>query len=249
MRLSRKACLRMAFVKLKDCLMRVPFARPTTDFPTLPYAFRLSQPFKPSPTLESKKHNLRTAAERINRLLIRPDEVFSFWHAVGNPNNRKRFREGRSIHAGKATTDIGGGLCQASGIIHHMALLTGLDILERHNHSVDLYTEESRFAPLGTDATVFYGFKDLRLRNNTGGPIRLVLEVGTDQVSLQLLSDNPIPVRELAIRTTLSDDGSKHVTVTDTARSRIVSTSVYHPLRSCHTEQPTPKTAPNNTFN
>lgn len=240
MKLSCKARLRMAFVKLKDSLLRVPFARPAHENPILPYSFCISQPFKPSATLESKKHNLRAAAERINPLLIRPGEVFSFWRAVGNPNNRKRFREGRSIHAGKTTLDVGGGLCQASGIIHHMALLTGLDILERHNHSVDLYTEESRFAPLGTDATVFYGFKDLRLRNNTDGLLRLRLDVGHDQITLQLSSDKPLSIRELAIETTLSSEGDKHVTVTDTARSRVVSTSVYRPLQPCHAQHPTP---------
>lgn len=150
MRLSTKAALRMSLVKFVDFIRRTSFARPTDKFPTMPYSISLSQPLRPSPTLENKKHNLGVTSGCLNSLIIRPGEVFSFWHTVGNPNDRKRFREGRSIHAGQVTLDVGGGLCQASGIIHHIALLAGLQILERYNHSVDLYTEESRFAPLGT---------------------------------------------------------------------------------------------------
>jgi vancomycin resistance protein VanW len=40
-----------------------------------------------------------------------------------------------------------------------------LEIIERHAHSIDIYREEERFTPLGADATVVWGFKDLRLRN------------------------------------------------------------------------------------
>lgn len=230
MKLSTKASLRMSFVKLLDFIKRVPFARPTDNFPAMPYSITVNQPLLPSPTLENKKHNLCVAADRINNLLIRPGEVFSFWHTVGNPNDQTRFREGRSIHAGRVTFDVGGGLCQASGIIHHAALLAGLHILERYNHSVDLYTEISRFAPIGTDATVFYGFKDLRFRNNTDGNIRLQLEIDTDKVTLHMSSNIPIHPRSLSTDIKISPDGNKMVSIADTTTLRIVSTSLYRPL-------------------
>jgi hypothetical protein len=51
--------------------------------------------------------------------------------------------------------------------VYHIGIIAGLDIIERYNHSVDIYTDDTRFAPLGTDATVVYGYKDLRIRNNT----------------------------------------------------------------------------------
>ncbi|HTP30232.1 MAG TPA: VanW family protein, partial [Anaeromyxobacteraceae bacterium] len=40
---------------------------------------------------------------------------------------------------------------------------------ERHSHSIDLYTDSTRFAPLGADATVAYGRKDLRFENTLTG--------------------------------------------------------------------------------
>ena len=46
------------------------------------------------------------------------------------------------------------------GAIFHLALLfLKLEIIERHQHSVDIYTEENRYTPLGTDASVFLGTK------------------------------------------------------------------------------------------
>ena len=228
MNIATKARLRALYLRLCDTLHRTAFARPdTTDVGLL--VTEITQPFLPSATLESKKHNLREAARCINVLTIQPGQVFSFWHAVGNPNNRKRFSEGRSIHHGKLSLDVGGGLCQASGIIHHLALLVGLHILERHNHSVDLYADDARFCPLGSDATVFYGFKDLRLRNNLSTPIRLKLIVETDQLRAQLFAKTSIPTNQLTFQRTLHDDGTKYVRVTD-QQGNVLSTSVYESL-------------------
>jgi len=60
--------------------------------------------------------------------------------------------------------DYGGGLCQLSGIIYHAVLEAGLEILERHPHSLDIYTATTRYTPLGSDAAVVYGHKDLRFK-------------------------------------------------------------------------------------
>ncbi|MCM1349161.1 MAG: VanW family protein [Firmicutes bacterium] len=158
-----------------------------------------------------------------------PGEVFSFWRVVGNPNNPRRFTYGRSLHNGVPVKDYGGGLCQASGIIHHISLMAGLEILERHNHSVDLYTDETRFAPIGTDATVFYGYKDLRVRNNAGFPLRFILNVEEKRLKLTLESSCPINARELVIDCRQDDRGVKSVAIRTTS-GQTVSESTYLPL-------------------
>lgn len=226
--LALKSTLRMAATRFRDALSSSRFARQRDIETDMPYSLVLTQPFMPSPTLEAKKHNLREAARLINRVTVMPGETFSFWRIVGNPNDPSRFMEGRSIRAGVATTDRGGGLCQISGIIHHAALLAGWKITERHNHSVDLYTDETRFAPLGTDATVFYGFKDLRLLNNTGAPLKFHLDILSTELKFTVTSSAPITVHPLDISLETDPSGTKHVTV---ARSgRVVSTSRYLPL-------------------
>lgn len=50
-------------------------------------------------------------------------------------------------------------------MVYHLALIAGLKVTERHSHSVDIYEEDQRYTPLGADATVVWGFKDLRLHN------------------------------------------------------------------------------------
>ena len=154
------------------------------------HAIRLSQEIKPSETIENKKYNLALASAMINEYVIMPNGVFSFWHVIGDP--KKRFRKGRAIIRGKVSEEVGGGLCQVSGLLYHVSLLAGLEIIERHNHSIDLYTDETRYTPLGTDATVVYGYKDLRIKNNNPFPVSFQLSQKEDTIEVQLLSPQPM---------------------------------------------------------
>jgi vancomycin resistance protein VanW len=92
---------------------------------------------------------------------------------------------------------VGGGLCQLSGIVYHTALLAGLTILERYNHTVDIYKEEDRFTPLGADATVVYGYKDLRFLNNTPVPLQLSFAFETEAITCGIKSAADLTVRDL----------------------------------------------------
>ena len=47
---------------------------------------------------------------------------------------------------------------------------------------MDIYDEDSRFTPLGTDATVVYGYKDLLIRNNKNEAIQFKIEVFPKQI-------------------------------------------------------------------
>jgi len=150
----------------------------------------LSQEIKKNETYESKLYNFSIASQKINRYVIKPNAIFSFWRIIGNPN--KLFRNGRTIQNGKIIDDVGGGLCQVSGIIYYISLISGLKILERHNHSVDIYNDETRFCPLGTDATVVYGYKDLRILNTNSYPIKFELEIKDKLIQIKLFSTEKI---------------------------------------------------------
>lgn len=230
MRQSSKSALRNFSRRMCDAFSRHRFAcrRGRLTGVALPYFISIAQPMPPSEALEAKRHNLRQAARRINDVVVLPGEVFSFWRIVGSPHDARRFKAGRTIRGGEVCLDLGGGLCQASGIIHHLAIRAGLEVVERHCHSVDLYTDATRFAPLGTDATVFYGYKDLRLRNNLGAPLRFVMDVQTDRVVLMLQCGAPIVERALDIVTTTDKHGVKLSIVVD-PEGREVCRSVYRP--------------------
>lgn len=148
------------------------------------------QEIKRNETYDSKVHNFRIAANKINEIVVLPGEIFSFWWIIGNPVGQ--FSKGRTIQAGKIVEDVGGGLCQVSGIIYYIALVSGLEVLERYNHTMDIYTDETRFCPLGTDATVVYGFKDLRIRNSKSYALKFELMVEPEYLTIILRSEGEI---------------------------------------------------------
>ena len=133
----------------------------------------IEQPVKANATAINKVHNLSLAITQLNNIIIQPGQIFSFWYLVGDPSKKNGYQKSRSIINGELEAAVGGGLCQLSGLIYFLALQAGLTITERHAHSIDIYKEEERFAPLGSDATVAYGYKDLRFINPYDFTIRL----------------------------------------------------------------------------
>jgi vancomycin resistance protein VanW len=109
----------------------------------------LTQALLPTHYSENKRHNLALAMQQLQHRAIAPGQVFSFWRWVGQPNHAKGYREGRSLVGDVLRAEVGGGLCQLSGLIYFLALRAGLQIVERHAHSRDIYTDATRFTPLG----------------------------------------------------------------------------------------------------
>ncbi len=161
------------------------------------FSIAIRQPIFPNPFLENKIHNLRLAIGRVEKVVVLPGEVFSFWKIVGAPGKKQGFREGRNLIAGKLQQDFGGGLCQLSGILYHAALVGGLKIEERHNHSTDFYADHERLTPLGADATVAFGYKDLRLENGFPFPVRFGFDLKNDGLVCRLESPVFLPAAAL----------------------------------------------------
>lgn len=123
------------------------------------------QPIMQSNFYDNKVINITRGAMLLNQSLIRPSQSWSFWHRTRRPDTSNGFVAGRNLVNGKLIAQTAGGLCQLSSMAYHLALLSGLIISERHPHSIDIYEEHQRYTPLGADATVVWGFKDLRLYN------------------------------------------------------------------------------------
>jgi vancomycin resistance protein VanW len=222
------------FVKLllrsaNDIANRLRFARKRESGLQFGFEISLSQEIKPSETLGNKLYNIATAADKINGCIIFPGEILSFWKIVGNPESQ--LKPSRSIIAGKIATETGGGICQVSGIIYHIGILAGLEILERHNHSIDIYTDETRFTPLGTDATVVYGYKDLRVRNNFDFPIKFILEITNKSLSIKMLSSQKVNKRQLVYE--VSESETEAFATVKIANHETVSRSVYKKHADC----------------
>lgn len=218
-----KVYLKVGLKKIDDFLNKIPFAEKNT-YEELSHKISIQQPFISKELLENKKHNLRVASQKINEITIYPNEIFSFWKIVKNPNNKNIYKPGRSLIAGNIQEEIGGGLCQISGAIFHLALLSRLEIVERHQHSVDIYTDETRYTPLGTDATVVFGYKDLRIKNNYEFPIRFHFSVHENLFIGELFSKEKIESSSLHYE--IKDvENQKTVSIID--KNEIISVSYY----------------------
>ena len=163
-----------------------------------PVAVALWQPVMPSAVLEAKLANLRRGAALLDLGVIEPGAGWSFWSQVGRPTARNGFQEGRNLVDGRLVRQVGGGLCQLSGLVHHLALLAGVEIVERHAHSIDIYREEERHTPLGADATVVWGFKDLRLRNPHPVAVSIGCSVEGHRLVGCIRAAGPIPTRSVS---------------------------------------------------
>jgi len=158
---------------------------------------KIEQPIHPNPLAENKIFNIQLATQEIQQVIIQPNEVFSFWRIVGKPTKKKGYKIGRNIINNELQADIGGGLCQVSGMIYHLALTCGMKIEERFNHTVDLYEEDNRYTPLGMDATVVFGHKDLRFRNTKEVPVLLRFRVNSEKFIGYLYAGEEFKTNEL----------------------------------------------------
>lgn len=121
----------------------------------------------------NKIKNLRLAIEKLDGLVIKPGETFSYWRLIGNTTKRKGYVEGMTLFYGTFRTGIGGGLCQLSNLIYWMTLHTPLNVTERHRHSYDVFPDANRKQPFGSGATCFYNYLDLQIKNDTNQAYQL----------------------------------------------------------------------------
>ncbi len=148
----------------------------------------------------NKLHNIRLALDVLEGTNLARGELFSFWDRIGEPTLHRGYKEGATFIHRQVTTTPGGGLCQISGLIYNLALLSDFQILERFPHSIDAYGE-NRYIPLGRDATVAFGKKDLRFVNTHTAPVVFHFSVTPELLSGQVTS--PVPLKgEVVIEVT-----------------------------------------------
>lgn len=175
--------------------------------PTLSHLHGLThqQVIQISSHFSQKVSNIDRCIEHINGVVVEPGQIFSFWHLVPQPTSKNGFKPSRNLVQGQLKEAIGGGICQVSCILYINALKAGLHILERHAHSVDIYQEHERFTPLGSDATVVYGYKDLQFKNNHTCAVQISLARHEQQLTCTFYTMQPLPDVALSFHTDLVD--------------------------------------------
>ena len=152
---------------------------------------------------------LQVAAARLNGVVLRPGETFSYWRLIGKPSRKKGYREGMVLFLGRIGSDVGGGLCQLSTLIFWMALHTPLTVMERYRHSHDVFPDSNRTQPFGSGATCAYPHRDLMIRNDTDQCFQLCVRVGETHLEGEWRAEVPQKVQyEILERNARMDQAS-----------------------------------------
>lgn len=138
----------------------------------------------------NKAVNLSIAAPKITGIVIKPGEVFSFWKLVGSTTKRKGYKDGLTISKAQTSKGTGGGMCQATNLIHWLILHSPMEIVEHHHHDgFDLFPDFNRQVPFGTGTSIVYNYLDYRFKNNTDATFQIVLYVTDTHLCGELRAD------------------------------------------------------------
>ncbi|HWP22256.1 MAG TPA: glycopeptide resistance accessory protein VanW [Candidatus Cryosericum sp.] len=151
---------------------------------------------------ENKVFNLKLAAARLDGVVIRPGETFSFWYLARNADRRTPYRDGLVVINGKLTTAPGGGLCQMSNSLFWMFLNSPLTIVERHGHAVKDFPEPPSDAPNGVDATISEGWLDLKVKNETDAIYQIGISFDEAFITARIYASRDDGVRFRAVSQT-----------------------------------------------
>jgi vancomycin resistance protein YoaR len=135
---------------------------------------------------EGRIHNVSAAAQAVNGLILPPNGTFDYEKVIRKAEEDYGFREAPVIVNGQLTPGIGGGICQVSSTVYNAALLTGLDIVERRNHSLPV-----KYLPKGLDATFASGSINFRFKNNTGKSLLIHAKVEGGRLTVKFFGTFP----------------------------------------------------------
>lgn len=108
----------------------------------------------------NRAHNIRLATSTLDDTLILPSGQFSYNETVGKASADRGYQPAPVIVGGEIVEGVGGGVCQVSSTLYNALLLGNLNITERRNHGLVV-----GYLPQGLDATVAYGWIDLKFLN------------------------------------------------------------------------------------
>ncbi|OGK67851.1 hypothetical protein A2313_02465 [Candidatus Roizmanbacteria bacterium RIFOXYB2_FULL_41_10] len=128
-------------------------------------------------------HNIVTGANKINGMIIKPKQTFSFNEFLGEISGRTGFAPAFVIKNGRTVLDDGGGICQVSTTMFRTALNAGVPILERtaHAYRVGYYEQDAK---PGLDATIYLPTVDLKFENDYQSALLIQSEVDLNEMKL-----------------------------------------------------------------
>jgi len=143
---------------------------------------------------ENKAININISSNQIYGTIIKPNQIFSFWHTVGKITEKKGYKQGRILKNNKLIAGIGGGLCNLANTLHLLILHSPLDVIEFHSHSDALAPDkEGKRIPFSAGTSITYNNLDYRFKNNTDQNFQLLMWCKDNTLYGELRSEKEIP--------------------------------------------------------
>ena len=154
----------------------------------------------------NRRDNIHLVSDTLNNSVARADGgSWSFLGHAGPMEEEDGYKEAGVIVAGQMDQGVGGGVCQVATTVFNAVYEAGLQIDERHNHTLF----QSSY-PAGLDAAVSYPGLDLIWSNPTSSDVLLVTSYTDYSVTVTLLGIDP--EYEVITETGEWEEGKKHTT-------------------------------------
>lgn len=144
---------------------------------------------------QNKAVNIKLACDKINGIIIRPGETFSFWRTVGSTSKRKGYKAGRVIVGDVLKPGTGGGLCNLANTINCMVMNSPLEITEIHHHSDALAPDGPKRIPFSAGTSVSYNYIDYMFKNTTEQNVQLLLWCSEGKLYGEMRSEKEYPFK------------------------------------------------------
>ena len=122
-------------------------------------------------------HNISLAIQKIDGYIIDDEGIFSFNKVVGKRSAKYGYRDAPVFFNNQRAFLPGGGICVISSTLYAAVLNANLTIIERHKHLFPVH-----YIPIGLDATVSWGSKDLVFKNTLKQPIMIAAKIIGDRL-------------------------------------------------------------------
>ncbi|MGN1300938.1 MAG: VanW family protein [Clostridia bacterium] len=146
----------------------------------------------------TRTNNLQVAVNKINGVVVMPEEIFSYNKTLGKRTAEAGYKDAAGYAGGKVVQMIGGGICQISSTLYDAVVYANLEIVERHNHAF-----LTSYVGAGKDATVVYGSLDFRFKNTRNYPIKIESYMQNGIVTVNIYGIKEENEYEVEISTTI----------------------------------------------
>jgi vancomycin resistance protein YoaR len=130
----------------------------TMQFPETMVTFATK--YRTGGAVSGRAHNIETAAQSLDGVVIAPGGELSFNAVVGERSYARGFAGAKEIAYRRIVDGVGGGVCQVAATLHATAFLGGFELTEYRPHS-----RPTRYIDLGLDTMVSWPNSDMRIAN------------------------------------------------------------------------------------